>query len=286
MSENQTTTKRKVSALSEFSALSAGIVTVLLILFVFSVAFYIWSAIPPSKTYKVEDDAHLFSASEEKAILSQARRISRDKDINVMIVTTDDKGSGYDWSEEGSAEFAQDKFKELTKFKTFRDNSGVLILIDMEYRFFYICTFGTAKASITNGECTDIYESMLPELQSDEFAEAVEGSLDQVEDHEFFSGLLVFTYASFIVGPLLIVFLVLWILSHKRRTKVTVTHKTYFDSGSTTNVEDQDIFERKTVTVTTSSSGSGISGGGFSGGGFSGGGGGGGGSFGGGGGRF
>lgn len=286
MSDNKQPTRYKISALSEFSALSAVLIVVMVVGMLLSLAFYIWMAIPPSKVYKLDDDANLFSENEEEELLSLMKSISRKKDINVMVITTEDKGSGYGNSDGDSVRYAQDRFKDLAKFQPFKDNSGVLIMVDMENRFFYIVTYGTAKASITNNECDSIYNRQLSFLQQGEYFTAIRRSLEEVADHNFTSGLLIFTYASFIIGPIGIVALVIKILLRRKRSKITVDHRTYFDAKNSVNVGDEDIFEKETVSVTYHSSGSSGARGGFSGGGFSGGGGGGGGGFGGGGGHF
>ncbi len=281
---------RKLSILSEFSAISFVMIGILVIGMILSIVIYILMVVPPAKVYKLEDDADLFSDDEEDEIRTLARNISRGKDINVIIVTTADKGESYGgYSESESIRYAQDQFKELTKFEPFRDNSGVLILTEIEgdYRFFYIVTFGTARASIIDTECDEIFYRHKSLLQSGDYAAAVQGSLEEIKNHNFTSGLLIFTYASFVFGPIAIVAFVLWIMARRKRSKITVDHKTYYDAKHSEIIGDEDIYQRETVSVTYNSSGS--SGGfssGRSGGGFSGGGGGGGGGFGGGGGRF
>ncbi len=278
MSDNRQTPKRKLSIFAELSALSAVVVGLLVIGAIAALAFYIWMAVPPPKVYKIADYADLYSDEEEDALLSVMKTISRNRDINVMVVTTDDKGSGYSPnSDSESARYAQDQFKELTGFETFRDNSGILILHDTSHRYFYIATYGTAKASITDAECTGITGRQVPLLREGENAKAVLQSLEEIKAHNFSSGLLLFTYVSFFVGPLLVVALVIWIMAHRKRTKITVNYKTYYDAKNSEITGDEDIFERQKVSVTYHSSGSsgGFSGGG--GGGFSGGGGGGGG---------
>ncbi|MFA5445263.1 MAG: TPM domain-containing protein [Bacteroidales bacterium] len=277
MSNEGKTAKRKLSVFSELSALSAVVVGLLVLAALASLAFYIWMAIPPGKVYKIADHADLYTDEEEDELLSVMKSISRKKDINVMLVTTADKGPDYgQLSNSESARYAEDHFRELTGFETFRDNSGVLILHDTSNRYFYIATYGTARASITNSECVEITGMQGPLLKEGDNAEAVKRSLEAIKAHNFGSGLLLFTYTSFVIGPLLIVALVLWIMAHKKRTKITVNYKTYYDAKNSEILGDEDIFQRQKVSVTYHSSGSS---GGFSsgGGGFSGGGGGGGG---------
>jgi len=157
-----------------------------------------------------------------------------------------------------------------------------MIYIDVQERYFYIFTYGTAHASITNSECEEIFQSVKVRLANDDFGGAAIASIKRVQNHNFTSGLLILTYLGMYILPVVLALLiVLWIM--KKRKKIPTTNSsTYLDHNNSEVYQNSDTFSRKTVSVTyvsTSSSG----GGGFSGGG---GGGGGGGRTGGGGGRF
>jgi len=258
--------RRKTSALSEFSVLSAGILAAVIVLAVVAVFAYIFMMRPPEKISVVEDKAHLLTKSEESRISDLAEDLSNRKQINVVVVTTDDKGSLYAQDDSGSESFAADKYVELTNFKSFKDNSGVLILIDMENRYVYIYTYATAHAAITNSECVEMTDSVVPALKNEQYSQALESLIAQISDNDFFSGALVMVYVLYIAGPLAIVALVLFIVSRRKRSKITTSYTTYMDLINTKDTGDQDVFDHKTVTVTTTSSSSG-GGGGFGGGG-------------------
>ena len=266
--------RRRTSALSEFSVLSAGILALVILLAVFAVAAYIFMIRPPAKNFAIQDNASLLSKNEVSNIAQAAKNLSEKKQINVIVVTTDDKGPAYAQDDEGSALYARDKYIELAHGKSFKDNSGVLLLIDMENRYVYVYTYATAHAAVTNDECTAMAESVVPALQGEQYASALESLISQISSNDFISGPLIFVYILYIAGPLAIVILVLALVSHNMRTKITTNYKTYLDQINTKDLGDQDIFDHKTVVVTTSSSGSGFAagGGGFGGGGFSGGG--------------
>ncbi|MEI8200786.1 MAG: TPM domain-containing protein [Eubacteriales bacterium] len=262
--------RRKTSAFSEFSVLSAGILTVVVALAVLAVLFYAFMMRPPVKTYALEDGADLLSKTEEKKIAGLAENLKDKKQINVIIVTTDDKGSGYVNDDEGSASFAADKYSELAHSQSFKDNSGVLILIDMQNRYVYVYTYATAHAAVSNDECLQMTANVSPLLTDAKYSSAVESLIEQISDNDFFSGALVMVYVLYIAGPLAIVAAAVLIAKNKKRNKITTAYNTYLDLSKTKDTGDQDIFDHKTVTVTTTSSSSGFSGGG---GGFSGGGG-------------
>jgi uncharacterized membrane protein YgcG len=263
--------RRPLSIFGEFSILSFGIIAGVVALAAFSVVLYFGLMQTPTKSIVIEDKADLLTKSEEKDIKNLAEDLSEKRQINVVIVTTDRKGDQYDIGDAGSEQFAADKYRDLPKRTQFRDNSGVLMLIDMENRYVYIYTYGTAHAAVTNEECVAITDSVVPALQSQQYADAMESMIGQISDNDFFSFALVMVYVLLIGGPLLIVALVLLAVSHNKRSKITTTFATYLDNANCRDNGDQDIFNHKTVTVTTVSS---SSGGGFGGGGGGGGGGG------------
>jgi len=264
--------RRKTSALSEFSVLSAGILTVVVVLAVLSILFYVFMMRPPVKTFALEDGAGLLSKTEATKIEELAENLKNKKQINVIVVTTDDKGSGYVNDDEGSASFAADKYSELSHSQSFKDNSGILILIDMQNRYVFVYTYATAHAAVTNDECLQMTANVSPLLTDAKYSAALESLIGQISDNDFSSGALAMVYFLYIAGPLVVVAVVVLIAKNKKRNKITTAYNTYLDLSKTKDTGDQDIFDHKTVTVTTTSSSSGRSGGG----GFSGGGGGGG----------
>lgn len=266
-----TPARRKTSAFSEFSVLSAGILAVVVVLAVLAVFFYVFMMRPPVKTYALEDGAGLLSKTEEKKIAGLAENLKDKKQINVIIVTTDDKGAGYVNDDEGSASFAADKYSELAHSQSFKDNSGVLILIDMQNRYVYVYTYATAHAAVSNDECLQMTANVSPLLTDAKYSPALESLIEQISDNDFFSGALVMVYVLYIAGPLAIAAVAVLIAKNKKRNKISTAYNTYLDLSKTKDTGDQDVFDHKTVTVTTTSSSSGFSGGG--GGGFSGGGG-------------
>lgn len=246
MSMQKENSEYSVSGLSEFSALTRIMTIVFIVATIASLALYIWMAIPPVKVNRLDDQAGIFSEEEREDLLAQMKDIRKDKDINVMVVTVADKGSEYkrqDGSE--TIRYAQDRFKELSEFKKLRDNSGVLILIELDgnYRVFYIVTFGTARASITDDECERISKGQVNLLTTGEYQQAVLGALDKISEHNFTSGLLILTYAAFIIVPILIVIPIIRLLVRKKRYQITVDELTYLDPDAENAITTTDIYE-------------------------------------------
>ena len=275
----------KLSVLSELNGASIGVGIGLICIIIASITFYIFMNLSPKKTVKVVDDADLFTSEELEDIEDAAKKLSKDKDINVVIVTTNDKGKKYSNSDEDEKRFAEDFYMDNVKTVPLQNNSGVCILIDvtLDYeggRFFWLYTYGTAHFAVDDDDCYSLFRKHLSELGAGEYGTAVEGITKDLGSFSYQSyGAIVFFTIIIPVGMALII---TGFAAPRRRLDKVPAISTY--SGHNANkVEKQDVFTGKKVIHHESSSG----GGGFSGGGggFSGGGGGGGFS-GGGGGRF
>jgi len=135
----------KELALLSYSLWALFIVTVIL-----SVFLYVFMVVPPPKTYVVEDNGKIFSQEEFDKINELARTIAREKDVNVFVYTADIKENFVRSEDSELNAFIDKKYRELADVVFLKDNSGVMIYIDVQERYFYIFTYGTAHASITN----------------------------------------------------------------------------------------------------------------------------------------
>lgn len=274
MSKTSTHNPRKVSALSEFSALSAGIIIAIIVFSIFAVTFYVYMMRPPEKTYAIEDSADLLTDDDETRLKNMAGELSGKKQMNVIIITTADKGYSYENSDEGSEQFAADKYWELSGAKSFKDNSGVLMMIDMQNRYVYIYTYASAHAAISDDECEEMAYSVVGLLKDMRYGDALASLMNQIYSTSAVGGTLVFIYLLYILGPIGLTSLIIFLVTRHRRSKLTTDYSTYIDTGNCRDTGDEDKFTHKTTSVTTrSSGGGGHSGGGGGGGGHSGGGG-------------
>ncbi len=275
----------KLSVLSELNGTSIGVGIGLICIIIASVIFYVFMNLSPAKTVKVIDDAELFTSQELEDITNSAKKLSKDKDINVVIVTTNNKGKKYTNSDEDEKRFAEDFYMENVKTVPLQNNSGVCILIDvtLDYqggRFFWLYTYGTAHFAVDDDDCYSLFRKYFSQLGSGEYGTAVNGITKDLGkfSYQSYGAIVFFT----IIIPVGLSFAVTAIASPKRRLDKLPAISTYSIPGSNI-VEKNDIFKsKKVIHHTSSSGGGGFSGGG--GGGFSGGGGGG--FSGGGGGRF
>jgi uncharacterized membrane protein YgcG len=281
--------KTKLSVFSELNGASIGVGIGLICIIIASITFYIFMNLSPAKTVKVIDDADLFTSEEYDAIEDAAKKLSKEKDISVVIVTTRNKGRKYSNSDEDEKRFAEDFYMDHVKTVPLQNNSGVCILVDVTLdepgqRFFWLYTYGTAHFAVDDDQCMSIFRRYSSMLGSGEYGTAIEFITEDLDDYNYqsYAAIVFFT----IVIPVGLSFVTTRAASPKRRLDRVPAISTY--TGDNNNVvERHDKFlKRKVVHMSDGGGGGGFSGGGFSGGGggFSGGGGGG--FSGGGGGRF
>jgi len=243
------------------------------------IGIYIFMSISPAKKVIVDDSAEIFTEEDEAYIEQLCSSLSKDKDINVLVVTTRDKGTGYSNSDEDCARFAGDYYAEHAISTRFQNNSGVCILIDLtlDYsggRFFWLYTYGTAYYAIDNNEAYNIFYNYKDMLSVGDYTDAVCGILTTLTQYDYQSVGIVTFFTVILPAGISALFAKFGI--RKGKLKKTVTSRNFLTMQES---DPTDTFVRKSVRV-VSSGGSGGGGGGF------GGGGGGGGHSGGGGGRF
>ena len=281
--------KTKLSVFSELNGASIGVGIGLICIIIASVVFYIFMNLSPAKTVKVIDDADLFTSEELDAIEDAAKKLSKEKDISVVVVTTRNKGKKYSNSDEDEKRFAEDFYMDHVKTVPLQNNSGVCILIDVTLdepgqRFFWLYTYGTAHFAVDDDQCYSIFRRYSSMLGSGDYGKAVERITEDLNDYSYqsYAAIVFFT----IIIPVGLSFVTTNLASPKRRLDRVPAISTY--TGDNNNVvEKHDKFLKRKVVHMSDGGGGGYSGGGFSGGGgggFSGGGGGG--FSGGGGGRF
>jgi uncharacterized membrane protein YgcG len=275
---------QKISIWNELSGASIGVGIGLLVTVIIAIAFYIFMNLSPAKKVRVDDFAEIFSEQEEQALYDLAADLSKSKDINVVVVTTRNKGDGYTNSDADCAKYAGDYYMRNVNTVPLQNNSGVCILVDLTIdkdgqRFFWLYTYGTAHFAVSDDQCSNLFYGNKELLGRGEYAQALTNILYKLNDYSYkgYGAIVFFTMIIPIAGAWLITKLA----TPKRRLDPAPA-ASYYRIKTDKPVTGDDIFLRKTVVRMESSSGGG-GGGGFSGGG---GGGGGGGFSGGGGGRF
>ena len=274
---------KKISLFGEMSMMSFTAAAGLVVLVIACVAFYFFMSSSPKKRVIVEDDANILTRSELRDLEEMAEDLSDDKDINVVIVTTRDKGRGYDNSDEDCAQFAADYYGDKCIKTSLVNNSGICILIDLTLdepgqRFFWLYTYGTAYFAVDDDECSSLFNRQRGHLTNGEYYAALENILDDLEDYDYKSvGAMTFFC---LIIPAVLSWVITLFATMGRVLDKKPESKHYGTKGSKLKLSDVCTKTRK-IKHESSSGGGGFSGGG--GGGFSGGGGG---HSGGGGGRF
>lgn len=270
--------QNKISLFGEMSMMSVAAVVGLIAVFIGCFAFYIFMSSSPKKHVIVDDDARIFTNAEENELERLASRLSRDEDINVVIVTTADKGRGYSNSDEDCAKFAADYYADKCIKTSLVNNSGICIFIDLTIdepgqRFFWIYTYGTAYFAIDDDECNKIFASQRTELSNGEYYQALENIFGKLGKYNYESVEIMAFFT--LVIPALLSLLITWLCTSPPGLDKKPKSKEYEVSSEGLNLKETLV---KTQRIRHESSGGGFSGGG--------GGGGGGGHSGGGGGRF
>jgi uncharacterized protein len=152
--------KRKISIL---------LLVVLTILLLIS-ATSVYAAITP----KVYDKASIFTKSELEKLEGDARKISEELKLDVVIVSIDDN--------EGKTSRAYaDDFYDNNGFGYGEDADGILMLINMEDREVYISTCGIAIKYFTDARIEGILDVVYADLADGNFGDAATSFLDEVD---------------------------------------------------------------------------------------------------------
>ena len=284
MSKKSNEYNQKISNWSELSGASIGVGIGLLGIIIVSIIFYVFMNLSPAKKVRVDDHAEIFTKEEEDALYDLALGLSREKDINVVLVTTRNKGDGYTNSDSDCAKYAGDYYMRNVNTVPLQNNSGICILVDLTIdedgqRFFWLYTYGTAHFAVSDDECSSLFYRNKELLGRGEYAAALTNVLQRLHDYSYkgYGAIVFFT----MIVPVLLALIITYFSTPSRKLDPAPAASQYRIS-SPKAVTGEDKFLRQTVVRMESSSG----GGGGGGGGFSGGGGGGGGFSGGGGGRF
>lgn len=128
---------------------------------------------------KVFDDADLLTEQEEQRLQEDIVKLAEKMSLDIVVVTTDD-------AQGKSAQAYADDFYDDHHFGYEQDDgSGILFLIDMDNREFYISTAGQAIAEFTDWEMEEILygDEIYPYLADGQYYQACRGFLSCVEEY-------------------------------------------------------------------------------------------------------
>lgn len=129
---------------------------------VLAVVIMICSALPVSAgTARLADNAGLLSASENSRLLSKLDEISQRQNFDIVIVTVDSLGG------KSAMEYADDYYDYNGYLQ-----DGVLLLVSMEARDWWVSTAGFGITAITDAGLEYMSDKFLPYLSDGEYFKA------------------------------------------------------------------------------------------------------------------
>ena len=128
-------------------------------------SFSTYSTILPSELSRVVDMADLLNDSEEAALLSKLNEISIRQQVDVVVVTTNtlDGKIAMDYA---------DDFYDYNGYGFGETHDGILLLVSMEDRDWWISTTGYGITAVTDAGIEYISEKFLPDLSDGNYADA------------------------------------------------------------------------------------------------------------------
>lgn len=128
-----------------------------------------------AKPSRMEDYADLLDSTEELNIRNMLDEVSQELAFDIVIVTTN--------STDGkSAQAYADDFFDYNGYGYGENYDGVLLLINMEYREWYISTTGYGMEAITNSEVQEIGGELVEYLSYGDYEGAFTAFADLIEE--------------------------------------------------------------------------------------------------------
>ncbi len=227
-----------------------------------------------TENQKVYDQAGLLTETQCSALQQESLRIAKEKEVDIVIVTTDDTDG------KSTVEYADDFFDYNDFGYDKPRGTGILYLIDMAHRRAWISTSGGAITYFTDKRISNITSDIQPYLKEGDYYESCNVFLEYVAKymgdlpHE--SNLYDYEGNTkgfrFSVGLLLISLfisaavagIVVFIMIHNAGGKVTVNSRTYLNPRNVRINRESEMFTHKTQTSRTISDSSSGGGGGAS----------------------
>ena len=116
---------------------------------------------------RLYDQAGLLTADQASSLLSKLDEISERQQCDVAVVTVENIQEGYTVEE-----YADAVYEELMNYGYGSSHDGIMLLLSMGSRDWYIETEGLGIDAITDSIREDIADAMMPDLQSGNYAGA------------------------------------------------------------------------------------------------------------------
>ena len=129
---------------------------------------------------QVIDRANLFSASDIQQMNEIIERIEKDHQVDMVVLTANDVPDDYSESMWKVRDYADD-FYDNGGYGMGEDNSGMLILLDMNNRVMWLSTGGVMIEYINDAREEDILDKAYAYLTYGSYGTAINAALNRVE---------------------------------------------------------------------------------------------------------
>lgn len=167
----------------------------------------------------IDDQANLLTATQEADLA--AKTIKTDIPLTVVIVTVNTLGS------KSPEQFANDYYDSMDRMA-----NGILLLLSMEYRDWYVLTDGEVHQRISDGECEDMVDEVLSDLSAGNYHQAFGDWLSLIPDYLDNSYKPTMFLIALLIG-LVVGGIVIWIMrSNMNTAKPQPSATNYLKNGS------------------------------------------------------
>lgn len=204
--------------------------------------------------FHIDDSAMLLNKSEIRRLEDQAEEITEEYSIDIVIVTVDTLGDKY-------ASYYAERYYDENSF----DMDGILLLIAMEEREWYILTNGKCDEVFSSRNLDRLEEAMLDDLSDGDYYRAFSAYLEEVSKCMRNAGRVdtesnIQWGISLIVGAVVAAVVVLIMLSQMKTAKPQSHAIGYIRDDTYRITEQRDMFLYSRITKTPKPQNNGSSG--------------------------
>lgn len=205
------------------------------------------------------DEAELLSAGEEAALLSQLDEVSERQEVDIVVVTANSLSGA------SAREYADD-FYDDNGYGFGEDRDGILFLISMKEREWYISTRGYGITAVTDAGLEYMSEQFLGDLSEGSYASAFTTFVRLCDDFitqartdmPYQTGRLPkepFEVFGSLVTALAVGFVVALVVTGLMRTQLKTVHRqsmagNYIETGSMRLTREKDLFLYRNIVRT------------------------------------
>ena len=214
----------------------------------------------PDMPRSLVDGADVLTDVQEDRIQNKLNSLVKKHNMHFVIVTVSDLDGRTPYS-------YADAYYHDNEYGYGKKKSGILLLLAMSSRDYYIYTYGKAENEFGDSELTDLEDAMLPHFGDDEFYDGFIAYIDACDEALSFD-VLGSLMIAVVVGAIVSLIIVLSMKSKLKSVRPQRAASNYVRNGSFMLTKDLDLYLYRTVSRTrrannsSSSSGGGSRGGG------------------------